>query len=1846
MKKLANILNSGQCALFSFVLVATLLLSCAKTEIAQNDAIANSSENTVPGEGDETGDPSNPEAPGADDPSQPGGPTVPTGPGADDYISPDHFNFIHLECNAKADAENPSTKLFGVEDAAMRVEPLDEDDTKTYLGEVINKKQLIYWTGGDKIKVYYAPGTSNWKKGTVKHGGDAESTIDIEVNEEDDYYYAFYPTCDTTVVTYAGGTYAGNTYAYGAFTVTVPTVQDGLFENCHMAVGKASKVAKSFAFSNVGSYLKITVNNTTATGITLQATNASDNIVGQFVVPFTDDEGTIGTPVLVPETGSSSVTVNLPTGRTAPVTVFVALLPNASFSQGFRLRYEYGDGKVHPGYAYVKRDGRAVNRRSILNIKTLDDRIREEYFVKTTGSCSDVDVAGAGNSWDNALNVTGLADLLNQPVDGGGVQINADAYDRAWMLDGATIHIAAGDYDLATAAGSSSLKIEYSKYSRPVSVKIYGSYPSGSSGTSTAVRDTANYVTSFSGGTNKSVLVLGNQTDVLLDGVTVKDMNWSGSPQGAVRVAAGETGTAALKAVSCRFVNNRNDNSNTAAGLICFKGVVDLDKCTFTGNYARNGSSVHVDSDAVVTVTNCKFDGNTTYNTSGALQSAGGTLDVDHCLFVNNQSCVSDTTQYGAGGAYHANGTGVVATFTDCVFSGNEGKLGGAMSLQTATVTCTRCVFEDNVAWKNKGLTATYSGTADKPCGGAACLSSAASRLTLNDCVLRNNSAPYASGGAIAIRNSSSQLTLNEGTTFSENSCWREGGAINSVGQLTMTGTSGSPVAFNHNYTTHDGLAKGNGGALWVGSGSQVALSHVAFADNVAGTGTSNNYSNGGGIYVDAATSFSLSNCTFTGHLARNGGSLYFYPKSSLNHEVTDCSFTSNYCDDNNTYFDGTIGSCNFHGGAVCVAGSKVTFTRCNFTDNKAYNGAGALHINHASSDVNCVDCTFTENAVPSTAWAGAVFVEVAGASFTASGTSFTENSAKIGGAIYSAPNLTLTDCIFDANTATNGAVMHVDGNLTMTGTDTLKCAIRNHAATSVPPIEFGSSSALSFTKCKFENNSVANPAAHGGLFPLGSNTFSATDCVFAGNSVSGTGSKYGVVASLNTASAGSISLTRTVLRNCSGSTNGGAIYLSGGILTASGNSLTIDGCTFKDNVSSGYGGVINSTISTAQTYVIENSVFLRNSCTGAGGAFHGNGGAADRSVTLNGCRFENNSSSSGGGAVNCGKGALTVTDCSFTNNSTVGNGGAIKYPVNDALSELTLSDCRFTDNTSTLHGGALYTSSTAALTLTDCGFSGNSVTADSAFGDAIAYSGSELTLTSAGTDYSKNYIIGHTSTYPIHSPSVTNYTFNYLNFKNNTSSRNGCLINLNNSDNRKFSIANSNIEGNSAPNGGVIYADLKRVSEITAGKGDCTIRNTTIKNNTATDSNSLGGAIYWNCASWNNSHGSPKLQITVGSTLEGNQAGQAGSAIYLNVGRVVLNGCSITDNTFASLTSSEDDAHGGTLYIASTYSKFDITSCTFSGNKVDGKGGVVNINNGRVFMTDCVCNNNSAYSRGGVFFQTGTGFLFVRRSSFSGNRVTKSNAWGNFLHVNNSSQYTILLNSTIDDGGTAARPCINGSPNLMMVNSTLIGNSTNPTVRVESNKNGLLLNSIVFNKGGGDAIFHNGNYNWSSYGGYNILGTVNQNGKTVSNIPGGRTGDQANKTVADMGSWAWNSAGYYTWDGKVGGVATATPAIVIPGRTDYVSDGMANGFNYDISTIKDDKDFTISVTNIGNQVMKDGGWAAGDYYLDQRNDSSADRRVVGSNFPGAYVPLVSAYSAGGAGSYSGDNINTNGHEY
>jgi CSLREA domain-containing protein len=222
---------------------------------------------------------------------------------------------------------------------------------------------------------------------------------------------------------------------------------------------------------------------------------------------------------------------------------------------------------------------------------------------------------------------------------------------------------------------------------------------------------------------------------------------------------------------------------------------------------------------------------------------------------------------------------------------------------------------------------------------------------------------------------------------------------------------------------------------------------------------------------------------------------------------------------------------------------------------------------------------------------------------------------------------------------------------------------------------------------------------------------------------------------------ASNVTLKDLIFTNGSTTTQGGAIYNSGG--------LTIDHCTFMNNAATGQGGAIYHT---GTSFTVSFSTFTNNESTGAsGGAIK-----TDHSASITNSEFNGNQADSEGGALvftgysydiftvsdslfednqaNYGGGisshnAITITNSTFNNNASSNYGGGLlinlSYPDEH---KAVVQDSTFTDNQAEdFHGGGIY-NATGPLELTNSTFYSN--TAGERGGALAIWSGGYLTAT------------------------------------------------------------------------------------------------------------------------------------------------------------------------------------------------------------------------------------------------------------------------------------------------------------------------------------------------------------------------------------------------------------------------------------------------------------------------------------------------------------------------------------
>ena len=866
------------------------------------------------------------------------------------------------------------------------------EGSRTTVENGSGNERIVKWAAGDEISVWWSSDGNGI--GTATQAG-TSSSFSVAGTVSDNYY-AGYPASAATALN------------EGVLTISVPSAQDGTFASANMMAATTTDALRNFVFYNVTGLLKFTVEGSYSSVIFRGA--KGEAVVGDLPVSFTASGVSLGEAT---DAGTAIVA-----SLNGPGTYYISVLPG-NFSEGFSATFYDGDGNPSPSVTYNKNV--TLTKDIIVNLGTLDERIQSNLFVTPAGAGTK-----SGRSWDNAMGVSEFRDFVKQPVDGSGTMILAESNYKASRMDGITFHFAQGDYYI-TGEADAQVKVEFTGYPKQVEATFLGGYPSGLSGKTTTGRDAATYKTNFTGNKESAIFTFGNQVDFAFDGINFKDVKTSNSGLLAVYATAGNTGDLALAFSHCNFADNIQTNKDhTGAAVTIGKGTATFDYCTFSGNEARNGSALNSYPNSTVTVRNSTFSDNSTWNTSGAVQNAGGTLIVDDCLFENNQSG-KDSTMYAAGGAFHANADGgCTTTFNRCTFSGNRSKMGGAISMQYATVVCNDCTFSGNTAYKAEGTTPhTVTG---KKAGGAIYLSNNNADLTLNNCTFTGNTASYACGGAI-YSDKAKKLAINAGTSFSSNEAYMGGGALFANTNFAVNGNSSSSVTFSNNKSTHYYSQYCNGGAVYIEEGTTSTMDYAVFSGNEAGqvSGSEINYSNGGAITMRGVTSFIASHCEFSGNIGRNGGSLNLELGTGSVCRFVDCYFHDHSCTYQN---DATKG--NFSGSVARIGYGTARFEGCEFTDNMAQHRSAVFHINNKMAHLVCDHCVFNRNYCPATGdWAGGVAgVEHGRADFSVC--DFNGNYVNGRGGIATVQNnsiLAMDGCIVRGNHSASGGMIRINAN-------------------------------------------------------------------------------------------------------------------------------------------------------------------------------------------------------------------------------------------------------------------------------------------------------------------------------------------------------------------------------------------------------------------------------------------------------------------------------------------------------------------------------------------------------------------------------------------------------------------------------------------------------------------------------------------------------------------------------------------------------------------------------------------------------------------------------------------------
>ena len=494
-------------------------------------------------------------------------------------------------------------------------------------------------------------------------------------------------------------------------------------------------------------------------------------------------------------------------------------------------------------------------------------------------------------------------------------------------------------------------------------------------------------------------------------------------------------------------------------------------------------------SSGALTFKNIVLDGNSVEATAPMIRSAGD-LTIDEGATIQNAN----------GGAINETAGNITVKGT---ISGCSAENGSAI------------YYTGNGAISLSGQGEIKSNTATTGNGGAIYMTGGT--LTLSGMSgVTGNKAEYGKGGAVYAE--SGLLTVDQNASLTNNTAAVGGAFYVETGTVTISKTEN----YNPPAITGNSASSGNGGALWIGTGS-VSISGGSLSGNKAENGM------GGAIFSDNATVSVSGTAELSSNTAQSGGAVYANTGAVA---VTGGSLESNKA---------TTGT----GGAVCGASGTVTLSGpVSLKTNKATSGnGGAVFAASIDATLNqAAQITGNEagsggaiHAASGTITLSASTVNETVVSPTVTGNKATQN----GGAIWlGTGSITVSGGSLSNNEAKgNGGAVCTEGASVMLSSVTVKV---NSADESVAPTVQGN---------KAENGSGGAVYSDSGAITISAGTIGGTE--------NGQGNTAGQNGGVLYAGSGAVTIGAVTMSGNTATTgNGGAVYIGSGAAELSGPTI------------------------------------------------------------------------------------------------------------------------------------------------------------------------------------------------------------------------------------------------------------------------------------------------------------------------------------------------------------------------------------------------------------------------------------------------------------------------------------------------------------------------------------------------------------------------------------------------------------------------------------------------------------------------------------------------------------------
>ena len=407
--------------------------------------------------------------------------------------------------------------------------------------------------------------------------------------------------------------------------------------------------------------------------------------------------------------------------------------------------------------------------------------------------------------------------------------------------------------------------------------------------------------------------------------------------------------------ISVRMSNFSDFNGERSIKVLNVSSVY-IEACNFFKNYKNyyRGGALYILQSQTISIIGCNFQYNAAEKKGGALL-AGLVINVciQNCIFSGNSGLEGGALSLHR--AHHFN-------MTNCTVKYNKAhRDAGALNIYIKyNVTVSFCTFVGNQAGRNGGVFAVsgtglsffdisnsnFTNNVANDSGGALIIYS--STLFIYNCIFLKNQARIEGGAIITFKykyqfDQVYQKVIVVNTKLNNNSAMRGGGMAITNNELHL-----------HSITFYENHADQKGGAIFIiiRDNRYFPIS-VLYNCSFFSSQVNNNHGRGGAIAIAAETLFELhlNLCNFVHNKAGYGGAIYMYNVSTY---IMDCSFVrneayysggsifSNMSVINSTNLTITTGLASFTGGGIVLYHSKLTFYgTAIFTENQVMSDSG-----------------------------------------------------------------------------------------------------------------------------------------------------------------------------------------------------------------------------------------------------------------------------------------------------------------------------------------------------------------------------------------------------------------------------------------------------------------------------------------------------------------------------------------------------------------------------------------------------------------------------------------------------------------------------------------------------------------------------------------------------------------------------------------------------------------------------------------------------------------------------------------------------------------------------------------